>query len=174
MGAIDTVVFQALTVVLTLIGLVTSGVLWRSRGPASGLRMLAISLLPAAAYLTGTLRLLWEIGDAVLSWAVRFAFSPFVWLGIVIAGVSAVLFAVGSAMRRRGIGTQGRAPRQSGRTERRTLPADSGRTAAQGPREGSRQGRAGQGGSGQGRAGQGEQTDDLADIEAILRKHGIS
>lgn len=105
-GSLDNVTWQALTAILTLMGLIASGLLWRMRGAASGLRMLAIALLPMAAYLTGTLRLLWEIGDAVVSWAVRFAFSPFVWLGIVVAGVSAVLFTVSSAMRRRGLGTR--------------------------------------------------------------------
>ena len=106
-GSLDNVTWQALTAILTLMGLAASALLWRTRGAASGLRMLAIALLPMAAFLTGTLRLLWEIGDAVVSWAVRFAFSPFVWLGLVVAGVSAVLFTVSSAMRRRGLGTKG-------------------------------------------------------------------
>jgi len=68
-GSLDNVTWQALTVIVTLMGLVASGLLWRTRGAAFGLRMLAIALLPLAAYLTGTLRLLWEIGDAVVSWA---------------------------------------------------------------------------------------------------------
>ena len=154
----DNVVFQALTVVLTLTGLVSSGLLWRARGPASGLRMLGIALLPAAAYLTGTLRLVWEIGDAVVSWAVRFAFSPLVWLGIVVAGVAAVLFAVGTGMRRRGVGTKGRAPKQPGRSDPE-LPERPSRPAARPS----------------GKAQQpAEDPDDLADIEAILKKHGIS
>jgi len=101
---VDNVTWQALTVVLTLVGLVATGLLWRARGPASGLRMLAFALLPVAALLTGTLRLFWEIGDAVVSWAARFAFSPFVWLGIAVAGVSAALLAVSSHMRRRELG----------------------------------------------------------------------
>ena len=157
-------VFQALTVVLTLSGLVGSGLLWRARGPASGLRMLAVALLPVAAYLTGTLRLIWEIGDAVVSWAVRFAFSPLVWLGLVVAAVSATLFVVASAMRRRGIGTQGRAANEPRGDGDPSLPAGSSRPAAK-PPAGKRDGERGdkQGGD-----------EDLDDIEAILRKHGIS
>lgn len=152
MNSLDNVVFQALTVVLTLSGLVASGLLWRARGAASGLRMLGIALLPVAAYLTGTLRLIWEIGDAVASWAIRFAFSPLVWLGIAVAGVSVLLFVVSSAMRRRSRGVHGRAAaEQSRRTADPSLPAGSSRPPAKAP-----------------------ESEDLDDIEAILRKHGIS
>src|SRR3954466_8186443 len=87
-----------------MLGLVVSFVLWRVRGPAAGLRGVAWSLLPAAAGLTGTLKLLWQIGDSVVSWAVRLVFSPVVWLGIILAGVSVVLFGVSAAMRNRGVG----------------------------------------------------------------------
>jgi len=113
--------------------------------------MLAIALLPMAAYLTGTLRLLWEIGDAVVSWAVRFAFSPFVWLGIVVAGVSAVLFTVSAAMLRRGLGTKGR-PAEPSPTAGASLPGTPSRRAAATP----------------------PPDDDSDDIEEILRRHGIS
>lgn len=154
MGSVDSVVFQALTVLLTLVGLVSSGLLWRARGAASGLRMLALSLLPAAAYLTGSLRLIWEIGDAVGSWAVSFAFSPLVWLGVAIAGVSAVLLVVAAGMRRRGIGTQGRVHEQ--RRPSGELPTSRSTTAARPPTAAP------------------QESDDMADIEAILKKHGIS
>lgn len=156
MDTLDSVTWQALVAVLTIAGLVGTGVLWRRRGAASGLRMLALTLLPAAAYLTGTLRLFWEIGDAVVSWAVRFAFSPVVWAGIVLAGVAVVLWTVSAAMRRRGIGVRrtGGADREhpaaGAAEERRGLPER--RSSAPAATEG----------------------DDEADIEAILRKHGIS
>jgi hypothetical protein len=151
-NSLDNVVFQALTVVLTLSGLVASGLLWRARGAASGLRMLGIALLPVAAYLTGTLRLIWEIGDAVVSWAIRFAFSPLVWLGIAVAGTSVLLFVVSSAMRRRGRGVHGgAAAEQRRRTGDPSLPTGSSRPPATAP-----------------------ESEDLDDIEAILRKHGIS
>ena len=65
MASFDTFTWQALTVVLTLLGLAGTVAFWRLRGPVAGLRMLAVALLPAAAYLTGTLRLLWEVGAAV-------------------------------------------------------------------------------------------------------------
>ena len=145
MGSIDTITWQALTVVLTLAGLVSTGLVWKMRGPVAGLRMLAIALLPAAAYLTGTLRLFWEIGDALVTWATRLAFSPTVWFGIVLAAVSAALFVTAGMLRRRGVG----APRRTGD---KALPADASRAPAKAA----------------------QQDDDMADIEAILKRHGIS
>lgn len=153
----DDITWQALTVALTLVGLAATGYFWRSRGPVAGLRALSFTLLPAAAYLTGTLRLIWEIGDAVVSWAVRFAFSPTVWLGIVLAGLAATLFVVTSLLRRRGAGTGRSEAAPHGRRgvpadpARPSLPGASGRPPAASPAD-----------------------DDMADIEAILRKHGIS
>ena len=82
MSGFDSSTWQALGVTLTVVGLLVSVLLWRRRGPAAGLRGVAWSLLPAAAGLTGTLRLLWQVGDEVASWAVRLVFSPLVWAGI--------------------------------------------------------------------------------------------
>src|SRR3954469_882507 len=59
-GDIDASTWQAIGITLTLVGLVISFVVWKRRGAAAGLRGVAWSLLPAAAGLTGTLRLLWQ------------------------------------------------------------------------------------------------------------------
>lgn len=155
MNGIDASTWQALGLVLSVLGLLVSLVLWRRRGPASGLRGVAWSLLPLAAGLTGTLRLLWEIGDAVVGWALRLVFSPVVWIGIVVAGVSLMLFAVSAAMRARGVGA-GRA--QDSTTAGSELPGERSSTPATRSR----------------RAEPAVQDDDLDDIEAILRRHGIS
>lgn len=136
MGDFDSATWQALGLTLTLLGLGGSVLLWRRRGAAAGLRGMAWSLLPAAAALTGTLRLLWEVADAVASWAVRLVFSPLVWLGLVVAGASLVLFVVSGVLRRRA--------RSAPQTE---LPQ--GRPAV-------------------------SSDSDMADIEAILKKHGIA
>ncbi len=146
MNGIDATTWQALGLTLTVLGLLLSLLLWRRRGPASGVRGIAWSLLPLAAGLTGTLRLLWQIGDSIVSWAVRLVFSPVVWLGIAVAGVSLMLFAVSAAMRARGVGTS-----------KRTAPAK------ELPDKPSRK-----------RAEPAVQDKDMDDIEAILRKHGIS
>lgn len=101
MGGFDYTTWQALGLTLTLLGLGLSALVWRRRGATAGLRGVAWSLLPLAAALTGTLRLLWRIGDAVADWALRLVFSPVVWLGVVLAGISAVLLVVTGMLRRR-------------------------------------------------------------------------
>lgn len=160
MGSIDEVTWQVLTVVLTVIGLVASGLLWRLRGPASGIRGVGWSLLPVAALLTGTWRLIWQIGDAVVSWAVRFVFSPLVWLGVAVAGVSVVLLVTGSAMRTRGIGSRDRAGRKhtTGLTQGSAAASSDKAPTPRDTRP----------------APTGTVDDDLADIEAILKRRGIT
>ncbi|MEP7089501.1 MAG: hypothetical protein ABI776_05270 [Nocardioidaceae bacterium] len=148
MNGFDATTWQALGATLTLVGVLLSVLLWRRRGPASGLRGIAWSLLPLAAGLTGTLRLLWDIGDSIVSWAVRLVFSPVVWIGIAVAGASLVLFAVSAAMRARGAGTTPAV--KPGRAD--ALPSERSRSKAQ----------------------PAVQDNDMDDIEAILRKHGIS
>jgi hypothetical protein len=153
---LDAATWQALGLLLTVLGLLLSIVLWRRRGPAAGIRGAAWSLLPLAAGLTGTLRLLWQIGDSILSWAVRLVFSPVVWLGIATFAVSIMLFAVSAAMRARGVGgkrgaVDGGADRGI-RGGKESLPGTASRR----------------------RAEPAVQDKDMDDIEAILRKHGIS
>lgn len=146
MADIDTSTWQALGLTLTVVGLVASVLVWRRRGAGSGLRGVAWSLLPLAAALTGTLRLLWEVADSVVDWALRLVFSPVVWTGVALAGVSVVLFVVSGFLRRRS------ASRDRGRDrEPAALTDRAGRPAAT-------------------TAGD----DDMDDIETILRKHGIS
>lgn len=145
--SVDAATWQALGLVLTLIGLGLSAVVWSRRGPARGLRGIAWSLVPLAAGLTGVLRLGWEIGDAVVQWAGRLVFSPTVWLGLLVAVLSALLFVVSGAMLRRRApakGAKGAPPAGSP-----ALPRNRSAPPAASP------------------------GDDMADIEEILRKHGI-
>lgn len=139
MGGIDSTTWFALGLALTLLGLLLSVWVWRRRGPASGLRAVAWSLLPLAAGMTGVLRLGADVADAVSSWALRLVFSPLVWLGVVVAGVSVVLFVVSGVLRRRRGTTAGRPARA----------VEAGKPKAAEPA-----------------------LDD--DIEAILKRHGIS
>jgi hypothetical protein len=84
---------------LTILGLIISWVVWRRRGPAAGLRWVAVSLLPLAAYLTHAVKMLWQIGSAIGSFATSFLFSPQVWAGVALTGVAIVLFVVSGTMR---------------------------------------------------------------------------
>ena len=49
---------------------------YRNRGATPAMRGLALTLLPAAAWLTATLRMFSEIAAAVTDWAVHLVFSP--------------------------------------------------------------------------------------------------
>lgn len=96
----DEVAWGALAGALALVGATWTWHAWRRRGFAAGLRGLAWTLLPVAAYLTGTLELLADIVDAFATYGARLVFSPVVWLGVVVAGVSGVLFVVSGAVSR--------------------------------------------------------------------------
>ncbi len=155
---LDATTWAALALVLTIFGATLSWVAWRRRGLAAGLRGLAWTLLPVAAWLTGTLRLAANILNAVLDWAARLVFSPVVWLGIVVAAVAAALWVVSGLMRTRGLGVRkGQAVRGSG-----TTPAAAVRGKPARSRIGSKGGRS-----------RGDDIEDIDDIEAILKRHGI-
>ena len=148
-GVVDAVTWQALGLALTVVGLLASIVVWRRRGATSGLRAVAWSLLPLAAGLSGVLRLLWQIGADIAGWAVRVVLSPIVWLGVVVAGVSLVLFVVTGVLRAKGVGRRSeRAP-----AARKPEVTSSGPPTA---------------------VPAADEDDDLADVQAILKRHGIT
>ncbi len=90
-----------------------------------------------------------EIGGSVADWATSLVFSPVVWLGIVLAGVSVVLFGVSGALRERGRAARPRPRPRARRTRKVELPPSKTK-------------------------GEPLIDDDMADIEAILRKRGIT
>jgi hypothetical protein len=143
-----------LTAGLTTLGLLLSWLAWRRRGAAAGLRGVSLSLLPVAAYLTGVLQLVWRIVTAVVDWVVHLAFSPVVWLGVVLAGISVVLFAVSGRL-------AAKRPAVDNADERRRLRRETkpGATAVS---------------SGGRRPAASTAEDDFGEIESILRKRGIS
>jgi len=151
---------------LTAAGLVLAFLAFRRRGAASGLRVTAWALLPMAAYLTGALQTLWQIGTAAVRFVTGLVLSPQVWAGVILAGLSVLLFLVSGVLRRRGAGT------------RRPAARASGEAAAGGAAAGGAQRRA---------ASPSEPTrplprpdrkppadDDFAEIEEILKRRGIS
>lgn len=139
----DDAAWAALTLSLTVAGGIWTWFAFRNRGLASGTRALGFTLLPLAAYLTKTLQMFTGIAGEISDWAGHLVWSPVVWLGIVLAGVSVLL--IGASGRLRG--------REVGPTEpTRSLPS------------------AGPGGKGRPALAE---DDDMADIEALLRKRGI-
>ncbi|MBP2703662.1 cellulose synthase [Microbispora sp. RL4-1S] len=95
---------------LTAVGAGLAYLAFRRRGAVAGLRATAWALLPLAAYLTGALRTLWNIGSAIVGFVAGLVLSPSVWAGVALAGLSAVLFVVSGTLRGR---TLSRARRRS-------------------------------------------------------------
>jgi hypothetical protein len=144
---------------LTIVGLIASWFAWRRRGAAAGLRGAAWSLLPVAAYLTGAIKMLWQMGTAISSFAASFIFSPRVWSGVIVAGAAAVLFVISSGLRRR----RGRKAPSVTTPGPAGLPAAKPGTALK-PAQGSPV---------KAKVGKGDD-DEFDDVAQILRRHGIS
>ena len=153
-STVDDTTWAALALILTIVGAGYAWVSWRRRGLAAGLRGVAWTLLPVAAWLTGTLKLAAGIVEDIISWAAKLVFSPVVWLGIVIAGVAAALWVLSGVMRARGIGVRDEAKsvRSAGKKEVAGQPAGKKPAAAK---------------------HNDDDIEDLDDIEAILKRHGI-
>ena len=176
MSTYDQIAWLPLCAGLTGLGLVLSYFVLRRRGPGPALRWAAVSLLPLAAYLTGSIEMFWKMGVAVGDFAKGFVFSPRVWAGIALAGLAVVLFMVSGTMRRKV--KQGQDKRATGSSSgaARTLPAAAGGQLA------TRPGPALAGGATvpaqpPAKAPKGKKADDdddLGDIEDILRRHGIT
>ena len=146
-GTVDDAAWAALTLSLTVAGGIWTWFAFRNRGLASGTRALGFTLLPLAAYLTKTLQMFTGIAGEIGEWATNVAWSPVVWMGIVLAGVSVVLIGVSGRLRGREVG-----------------PADKGKKSKSLPA-------AGPGGKGRPALAQ---DDDMAEIEALLRERGIN
>ena len=112
----DDVTWGALALALTMLGGFYTWWTYHNRGATPALRALALTLLPAAAWLTGTLRMFTRIVDAVVDWATHLVFSPAVWLGVILGGLSAVLFVVSGILSKRGVGGTARPapPKETG------------------------------------------------------------
>jgi len=145
---------------VTVVGIVLSVLVWRKRGARSGIRGIAWSLLPLAAYLTHALGLVGRIVSAIVQFAASFVFSPETWLGVILVGVVVVLFLVSG-----GIPVARQRKRRAGRDSADRAKSD----------------RGGSGGNGKAtvpavrkRAEVTADDDDLSDVHDILKRHGIS
>jgi hypothetical protein len=170
MSTYDQIVSLPLCAGLTGLGLVLSYLVMRRRGLGSGLRGAAWSLLPLAAYLTGSVKMFWKIGVAIADFAKGFVFSPEVWSGIAVAGLAALLFVVSGPMRRRR-GKRGQRGQEAvgaaaTRTAGREIAPRTAPVATTPPAQTPVKARKGKNAAGD--------DDDLGDVEDILRRHGIT
>lgn len=141
----DDAAWAALALSLTVAGSIWTWLAFRRRGMASGLRALAFTLLPPAAYLTKTLQMFTGIAGEITDWVTDLVWNPMVWAGVLLGGLSVVLFVVSGMLRSRQLGGSGESsgkPLPAGKAPRSepALPGD----------------------------------DDMAEIEALLRKRGIT
>lgn len=166
---VDSTTWAALALLLTVLGGAWSWFAWRRRGLAAGLRGLAWTLVPVAAWLTGTLKLAANILNDVIDWAARLVFSPTVWLGIIVAGIAVALWVASGAMLSRGIGTRGQ--RRSEKKPKQVRATEPGQPASTRSAQETAQKTVQRKSSGR-KAGD-EDLEDMDDIEAILRRHGI-
>ena len=150
--------WAALTAALTVAGAIWTWIAFRRRGAANGLRAMGFTLLPAAAWLTGTLEMVVEIAGSVTDWATSLVFDVRTWVGVGLGGLAVVLWVVSGFIRDRqlgraqsGTGSGDAAGNRRGATRRQQeLPSASAGTTGGSPID-----------------------DDLADIEALLKKRGI-
>ncbi|MFS2293829.1 MAG: hypothetical protein FWJ90_14190, partial [Actinomadura sp.] len=114
-------------------------------GAGPGLRVVALSLVPLAAALTG-----------VTEFFVDLAFSPVKWAGVAVAGLAVVLYLASGAMisRRAGAAGGGGGGGEAAGGGRRKAAGRSGGRAVEGPAPGA--------------------DPEMAEIEKILRDRGIS
>jgi heme exporter protein D len=177
MSTYDKIAWLPLCGGLTGLGLVLSYLVMRRRGLGSGLRAAALSLLPLAAYLTGSIEMFWKIGVAIGDFAKGFVFSPRVWSGIALAGLAVVLLVVSGPLRRRQVGSQDkRAAAERGGGAAGTLPAatSGGQLATRRPATVPAPGPAEAPAKGRRKAQNANDDDDLGDVADILRRHGIT
>lgn len=149
--------WAALTAALTVAGAIWTWIAFRRRGAANGLRAMGFTLLPAAAWLTGTLEMVTEIAGSVTDWATTLVFDVRTWVGVGLAGLAVVLWFVSGIIRDRQL-ARGQA---------------AGQTADQGRRTGGRDALPEASSTRTGPTSRPAVDDEMADIEALLRKRGI-
>ena len=178
MSTYNSIAWLPLCAGLTGLGLVLSYLAGRKRGLRSFLRGAAWSLLPIAAYLTGSIEMFWKIGSAIGTWATSFVLSPRVWSGIAVAGVAAVLFVASGGRRRRrarlarkesdGVPASGRPSVGAGHGTSVAVPAtrpEAPVSADAGPADTGKKAKRGKSAA--------APDEDMKEIEEILRNRGI-
>ncbi|MBF9068630.1 hypothetical protein [Streptacidiphilus fuscans] len=149
---------------LSAVGVVLA-VLTATRGRfRSGIRWLAVALIPTGLWLTGLITVFRQIGHSLASWATHLVFDPRVWVGVVMLGMAVVLlFSTGWRLRRgkaKGTGASSVAAKQSAPAATAGRPAGGNQAL---PAKS----------SGKSGASTGTDLGDFSDIEEILKRRGI-
>ncbi len=140
--------WASLAIVLSALGAAWTWFAWTRQGLRGLVRGAAVTIMPLALWLTGTLRLVSAVSDWAVSWATGLILSPSVLVGTGLFVTSVLLFVASGRIPRRdrparvsAVGT----PRGVRAPERRGVPAV-----------------------------RDDDIDDMDDIEALLRRRGIS
>jgi MFS family permease len=153
----------AICVAISAAGLIASWVAWRKRGAISGMRGIAWSLIPLAAYLTNSVLLIGRIASAIGRFASAFVFSPKSWAGVIVLAVALLLFVVSGGLPllnwRKARERRKRAPGDAA-VSPRAAAAPGAQAAVEAPRR-------------KVPAPAAEPDDDMSEVEAILRNRGI-
>jgi hypothetical protein len=148
-GGVNDVSWGALALSLSILGGIYTWWALHSRGITAAVRGAGLTLLPLAAWMTGLLQVFGDIGNALAHWLTRLVFSPSVWLGMIVGFVAVVLIGGANAVSRR---VPGDKPDRRTRRAARAAPQAVTRAPKQDPLI----------------------DDEMAEIQAILKKRGIS
>lgn len=145
-GLVNDVSWGALAFALAVLGGLYTWRAWHRRGLGAAVRGAGFTLVPVAAWLTGSLTLFGNYVDDTSRWLARLVFNPVVWFGVALAVLAVLLIGVGGFLARRTEPT-------SARKRKKDRPAVGAATPPKG----------------------GPVVDDeIAEIEALLKKRGIS
>ena len=92
----------ALALSLSVLGGIYTWWALRHRGMVAAVRGAGLTLLPIAAWLTGLLQVFGDITDSLSNWLAHLVFNPSTWLGMLIGFVAIVLIGGARAVTRRG------------------------------------------------------------------------
>jgi hypothetical protein len=148
-GGVNDVSWGALALALTALGGIYTWWAFGHRGFAAAVRAGGFTLLPLAAWMTGLLEVFGNVTDAFGHWFVHLVFSPVVWLGGLIFVVAFVLIGAGNLVSRRQDPT---APQTKKTKQQPEAPRAVGKATRHDPLI----------------------DDEMAEIQAILKKRGIS
>jgi hypothetical protein len=148
---VNDVSWGALALALTTLGGIYTWWALRHRGFARAVRAAGITLLPLAAWMTGLLQVFGTVTHAFVHFFARLVFSPFVWLGVIVFIVAGALIGASNVLaRREHPGTP--AEKEGPRPRTKPKPKAVGATTPHDPLI----------------------DDEMAEIQAILKKRGIS